>query len=100
MNKDNDKKITETLDVIKKALNDNDNSKNDNDVLILDKFVNQDGTIVTLKNDKNNLSENEIDRIIDEKIEKTLDDTLNNWLNKKMPSILKKYSSPTFISRK
>ena len=91
MNKDNDKKITETLDVIKKALNDNDNSKNDNNVLILDKLVNQDGTIVTLKNDKNNLSENEIDRIIDEKIENTLDDTLNNWLNKKMPSILKKY---------
>ena len=91
MNKDNDKKITETLDVIKKALNDNDNSKNDNNVLILDKLVNQDGTIVTLKNDKNNLSENEIDRIKDEKIEKTLDDTLNNWLNKKMPSILKKY---------
>ena len=83
MNKDNDKKITETLDVIKKALNDNDNSKNDNNVIILDKLVNQDGTIVTLKNDKNNLSENEIDRIIDEKIEKTLDDTLNNWLKEK-----------------
>tara|TARA_B100000029_G_C17593080_1_gene963176 strand:+ start:2843 stop:3139 length:297 start_codon:yes stop_codon:yes gene_type:complete len=91
MNKDNDNKISETLDVIKKALNDNENSNEDKDVLILDKLVNQDGTIVTLKNDKKKLDESDINKIIEEKIEKTLDESLNNWLNSKMPSILKKH---------
>ena len=70
-----DKSIKETLDVIRRALEDEDTTDNQSQVLILNRKVNQDGTIKIIQN--NDISSEEINRIIEKKIfhliEKNLD---------------------------
>ena len=45
-----DKSIKETLDVIRRALEDDETTNEENQVLILNRKVNQDGTIKVIKN--------------------------------------------------
>jgi len=85
------KSINETLSVIRQALNEEQNSGNGKDVLILNQLVNDDGTITTIN--INNFSKHEIKNVLDKKIDKIFDQHLDEWLNKNMPKLLEKYFS-------
>ena len=84
-----DKSIKETLDVIRRALEDEDTTINENHVLILNRKVNQDGTIKVIKN--TDISTEEINKIIDEKIFRLIEKNLDKWLENKMPEFIEKY---------
>jgi len=95
MNKNNEKiSINETLSVIRKALqSENTENLNENDILILDKMVQEDGKILKIhkKNiDKINLEKNEVIKLLDDRIQKVLDKHLDKWLKEKLPNFLNK----------
>ncbi len=85
----NDDSIKDTLDVIRRALEDDNDflHKNDN-VLILNKKINDDGTVKFL-GESNNL--NEINLIIDKKLNDLLEKKMGNILENQLPKILDKY---------
>ena len=63
----NDQSIKETLEVIRKALEDDDSSLDlKEDLLILNKKVNEDGTINIINNDS--IKTDDIKQIIDKKL--------------------------------
>ncbi len=85
----NNESIKDTLDVIRRALEDNDdfNEKNEN-VLILNKKINDDGT-VRLINQSDEF--NEINKVIDKKLNDLLESKMTNMLENKLPVILDNY---------
>ena len=93
INHEKDPKISETLNVIKKALQDDAKESIKDDILILNKMVQEDGTISTIKhsNDTNDGNNEEISKIIDDRIEKLIDKHFSKWLDKNMPEIVNKY---------
>tara|TARA_Y100001970_G_C14235283_1_gene861438 strand:- start:1182 stop:1460 length:279 start_codon:yes stop_codon:yes gene_type:complete len=81
--------IKDTLDVIRRALEDeNDFTKQHDNVLILNKKINDDGT-VKLLNKSNDL--NEIKNFIDERLTDLLEKKMTQMLEKKLPIILDNY---------
>ena len=84
--------IKETLNVIRKALEDDDSPNiekiNDN-ILILNKLVKDDGTIDIIEN--NSLSKSETIEILNKKLDEVFKKKFDNWLDKKAPSYLDKY---------
>ena len=81
--------IKDTLDVIRRALEDeNDFSQKNDNVLILNKKINDDGTVKFL-NKSNDL--NEINNIIDKKLTDLLEKKMIEMLEKKIPVILDNY---------
>ena len=84
----NNESIKDTLDVIRKALED-DYSESENNVLILNRKVNEDGTINIIKNDS--LDTVEINNIIDEKLAIIVEKKFDEWFQKRLPEILDKY---------
>ena len=85
----NNESIKDTLDVIRRALEDENefSQKNDN-VLILNKKVNDDGT-VNLLNRSEDLSE--VNKVIDKKLDYLLENKMNKMLIKELPIILDNY---------
>tara|TARA_B100000029_G_C17378933_1_gene888924 strand:- start:139 stop:414 length:276 start_codon:yes stop_codon:yes gene_type:complete len=83
-----DKSIKETLDVIRRALEDEESSNNENQVLILNRKVNQDGTIKIIKS--NEISKEEVNQIIEEKIYNLIEKNLDKWLEEKIPIYIEK----------
>ena len=81
--------IKDTLDVIRRALEDETefSKKNDN-VLMLNKKGNDDGTVNLL-----NQSEdfNEVNKVIDKKLSDLLEKKMNSMLESKLPQILDNY---------
>jgi predicted metal-dependent hydrolase len=85
----NNESIKDTLDVIRRALEDKGdfNEKNDN-ILILNKKVNDDGTVKLLnQSDEFNAINNVIDKKLDDLMEKKMTAMLKNQL----PIILDNY---------
>ena len=85
----NNESIKDTLDVIRRALEDKDDftEKNDN-ILILNKKVNDDGTVKLLnQSDEINAINNVIDKKLDDLMEKKITAMLKNQL----PIILDNY---------
>ena len=84
--------IKQTLDVIRKALEDEDSPNiqeiNDN-ILILNKKVKDDGTIDLIEDTK--LSKSETTMILNQKLDQVFEKYLTKWLDKKAPSCLDKY---------
>jgi len=83
--------IKDTLNIIRKALEDKEPSSidNDNDVLILNKLINDDGTIQVLENKF--LKEDEIKEILDQKISKYFKNHFKDWLDKNIPNYIDKH---------
>ena len=81
--------IKDTLDVIRRALEDETefSKKNDN-VLMLNKKVNDDGTINLLKQSEDF---NEVNKVIDKKLSDLLEKKMNSMLESKLPQILDNY---------
>ena len=83
--------IKNTLNIIRKAIEEDDKpeSKKDDDVLILNKLVNKDGTIDILENQF--LKKDEVKEILNQKISEIFKDHFDEWLDKNIPSYLDKY---------
>ena len=83
--------IKDTLDVIRKALEDDESSLEEikDNVLILNKLVKEDGTIDVIED--NSLTKSEIKEILDNKLEELFDQHFEKWLNSKLPVYLEKY---------
>ena len=85
----NNESIKDTLDVIRRALEDKDDftEKNEN-VLILNKKVNDDGT-VKLLNQSDDI--NAINRVIDKKLDDLIKNKMTTMLENQLPIILANY---------
>ena len=85
----NNESIKDTLDVIRRALEDeNVFSQNNENVLILNKKVNDDGTVKLLDQPDD---VNEINKVIDKKLNDLLEKKMNSMLAKQLPIILDNY---------
>ncbi len=86
----NDQSIEETLDVIRRALEDDDSSLDlKENLLILNHKVNDDGTINIINNDS--INKEDVRKILDEKINQILEKHFDKWLEKKLPYYIKNY---------
>ena len=86
----NEQSIKETLDVIRRALEEDDTSLDlKEELLILNHKVNDDGTINIINNDT--LKKDDVKKILDEKINQIIEKHFDKWLEKKLPYYLKKY---------
>ena len=85
----NNESIKDTLDVIRRALEDKDDftEKNDN-ILILNKKVNDDGT-VKLLNQSNEI--NAINNVIEKKLDDLMEKKMTAMLKNQLPIILDNY---------
>ena len=85
----NNESIKDTLDVIRRALEDKDDftEKNEN-VLILNKKVNDDGT-VKLLNQSDDI--NAINKVIDKKLDDLMENKMTTMLENQLPIILDNY---------
>ena len=83
--------IKNTLNIIRKAIEEDDKSesKKDDDVLILNKLVNKDGTIDILENQF--LKKDEVKEILNQKISEIFKDHFEEWLDKNIPNYLDEY---------
>ena len=85
----NNESIKDTLDVIRRALEDGDDftEKNDN-ILILNKKVNDDGTVKLLNQYDD---ANSINKVIDEKLNNLFETKIATLLENRLPEILDNY---------
>ena len=83
--------IKNTLNIIRKAIEEDDKSESQkiDDILILNKLVNEDGTINILENQF--LKKDEVKEILNQKISEIFKDHFDEWLDKNIPSYLDKY---------
>ena len=83
--------IQNTLNIIRKAIEEDDKSESqkDDDILILNKLVKEDGTIDILENQF--LQKDEVKEILNQKISEIFKDHFDEWLDKNIPSYLDKY---------
>ena len=83
--------IKNTLNIIRKAIEEDDKSEfqTDNDVLILNKLLNNDGTIDILENQF--LKKDEVKEILNQKISEIFKDHFEDWLDKNIPNYLDEY---------
>ena len=89
---DKKKSINESLEVIRKALEDEKNEiSNDtsSSILVLNQKVNNDGTIKILQ--KNIEINNEINDIIDQKLSYLVENKIEKIFDEKIPKLLKNY---------
>ena len=85
----NNESIKDTLEIIRRALEDeNDFSEKNDNVLILNKKINDDGTVNFLVQ-PNDI--NEINNVIEKKLGDLLEKKLSNMLEDQLPNILDKY---------
>ena len=81
--------IKDTLDVIRRALEDeNDFSQQNDNVLILNKKINDDGT-VKLLNQSDEI--NEINKVIDKKLNELIEKKMTEVLQNQLPITLDNY---------
>ncbi len=83
--------IKNTLNIIRKAIEEDNKSESqkEDDILILNKLVNEDGTIDILENQF--LKKEEVKEILNQKISEIFKDHFDEWLNKNIPNYLDKY---------
>ena len=83
--------INESLDIIRRALEDDteENNSNSSKVLVLNQKVNEDGTIKLIQKSKE--LNKEINDIIDEKLNYLVQNRIEKVLDEKIPKILKTY---------
>ena len=85
----NNESIKDTLEVIRRALEDeNDFSEKNDNVLILNKKINDDGTVKML-GQSNDIDE--VNNLIEKKLTDLLEKKMSNMLENQLPNILDKY---------
>ena len=84
--------IKETLEVIRKALQDDNTTNLDDvsdDVLVLNQLVKEDGTINIINNSL--ITKEDVIKSLNQKIDIVFEKNLNNWLDENLPTRLDKY---------
>ena len=83
--------IKNTLNIIRKAIEEDNKSESqkDDEILILNKLVKDDGTIDILENQF--LKKDEVKEILNQKISEIFKDHFDEWLDKNIPNYLDKY---------
>ena len=83
--------IKNTLNIIRKAIEEDGKSESqtDDDVLVLNKLINNDGTIDILENQF--LEKDEVKQILNQKISEIFKDHFEDWLDKNIPNYLDEY---------
>ena len=85
--------IKDTLNVIRKALEDDDQSVNlnvnEDNVLVLNQLVKQDGTIDVINNSF--LTKKETYDLLNKKLDEVFAAHLTKWLDKNLPTYIEKY---------
>ena len=83
--------IKNTLNIIRKAIEEDDKSEsqNDDDILILNKLVNEDGTTEIIENQF--IMKDEVNEILNQKISEIFKDHFDEWLDKNIPNYLDEY---------
>ena len=83
--------IKNTLNIIKKALEDDKSTleEKDDNVLILNKLVKDDGTIHILENKF--LEKEEVKEILNQKFSEIFEKRFDKWLDNNVPNYLDKY---------
>ena len=83
--------IKNTLNIIKKALEDDESTleENEDNVLILNKLVKDDGTINVLENKF--LEKEEVKEILNQKFSEIFEKRFDKWLDNNVPNYLDKY---------
>ena len=85
----NNESIKDTLEVIRRALEDeNDFSEKNDNILILNKKINDDGTVKML-GQSNDIDE--VNNVIEKKLSDLLEKKMSNMLENQLPNILDKY---------
>ena len=85
----NNESIKDTLEVIRRALEDeNDFSEKNDNVLILNKKINDDGTVKMLGQSDDI---DEVNNVIEKKLTDLLEKKMSNMLENQLPNILDKY---------
>lgn len=84
--------IKNTLEIIRKALVDENNTdlKNEEDILLLNRLVKEDGTI-NIINEHTLIEKKEFNKRLDDKLDHLFEEHFEKWLDKKLPSYLEKY---------
>ena len=85
--------IKDTLSIIRKALEDEDPVQTDSlndDILVLNQIVKDDGTIITLKGGDGLNKKDTLDTL-HRKLDEIFEDHLSGWLDKNIPKYLEKY---------
>ncbi|PPR47110.1 MAG: hypothetical protein CFH19_00716 [Alphaproteobacteria bacterium MarineAlpha5_Bin9] len=86
MNEDKNKSINESLEIIRKALQDDNSNYLKKDILILDNLIKKDGRIYKLKQvsvaNTDNINNDKIKRILDNHIEEWVKKNIQNYINK------------------
>ena len=95
-------KIKETLNVIRRALEDDSpdnkynseeedkyNSEVEDNILILNQKINEDGTVDIV--DGKTLTKEKMIEILNQKLDKIFEKYLSSWLDKNMPKYIEKY---------
>ena len=88
----NQQSIQDTLDIIRRSLESDDSplvETDDDNVLILNKLVSNDGTINTIKD--NYLNKDEVHSLLSDKLDLVFDKYLSKWLDANLPKYLEKY---------
>tara|TARA_Y100000590_G_scaffold406375_1_gene495527 strand:- start:1091 stop:1381 length:291 start_codon:yes stop_codon:yes gene_type:complete len=87
----NQEQIKDTLNIIKKALEDDESENLDSNenILLLNNLVKEDGTIEFINND--DIKNEEIKEILDKNISKYFQENFDKWLDKNIPKYLDKY---------
>ena len=90
-NTTNNKSIKHTLNVIKQALEDKEESQKDstNNVLILNQLIKEDGTIDIIEDQ--NIQKEDIKEILENKLSEVFDKKFEKWLDKNLPHYLEKH---------
>ena len=83
--------IKNTLNIIRKAIEEDHKSESqkDDEILILNKLVKDDGTIDILENQF--LKKDEVKEILNQKVSEIFKDHFDEWLDKNIPNYLDKY---------
>ena len=87
MNKD--QSIKETLDVIRRALEDENSAEIKNNILLLNKQVNDDGTVKNIES--NYIDTKNVNKILEEKINYFFEKKIDDWLEKNLNNYIKKH---------
>ena len=80
--------IKESLEIIRRALEDEEVNESKPNILILNQKVNDDGTIKILETEQYNT---EINDIIDQKLKYLIENRIEKILDEKIPKLLKTY---------
>ena len=90
-NTSDNKSIKQTLNVIKRALEDKNSIEEDSgeNVLILNQLINEDGTIDIIEDQM--IQKEEIKKILENKLSEVFDQKFEKWLDKNLPEYLEKH---------